>query len=796
MTNSKINTSNIDGSNGFVIKGLNKGDSLGRSFSNAGDINNDGINDLIVGAYLATVDDRLRAGKSYVIFGKKGNFDENLDLSTLDGKNGFVIQGINQEDRSGYSVSSVGDFNNDGIDDLIIGAYFAEIDGKIRVGESYVVFGDSNIGNNGSLSLSNLDGNDGFVIEGIDAEDDSGYSVSSAGDVNNDGIDDLIIGAPYADEDNKPSTGESYVVFGRTDVGSSSSFQMSSLDVSSLDGSNGFVIKGADAGDNLGFSVKSAGDFNNDGIDDLIIGARLADFEGNLNTGKTYVVFGSSGLGSNGSLEVSSLNGTNGFVINGTTDQGESGLSVNSAGDINGDRVNDLIIGAPGSNNSYVIFGNSNLASNNNINGSINLSELDGTNGFKIEGIISSDEFGYSVSSVGDINGDRIDDLIIGARYANVNGINDAGQSYILYGGVGVGNTGTIKISELDGSNGFIVNGNNRGDNLGISVSGVGDINGDDKDDLIIGSAGANQAAGESYVLYGFSDILQFYIADFHGDNAAEILQREGLTGENALIQVNDSNSTIPTVENTEWNIQKIADFNSDKKADILWRNRVTGENAIWEMDGENVTSYDFIPELKDPAWEVQDAADFNADGKADVLWRNRVTGENAIWEMDGANVTSYDFITTVENTDWEIEAAADFNSDGKADILWRDRVTGENAIWEMDGANVTSYDFITTVENTDWEIEAAADFNGDGKADILWRNGVTEENAIWQIDGANVTSYDFITELGSNWKVAGVGDISGDNKTDILWRNYITEENTIWYMDGATVSGIFSPNR
>ncbi len=148
----------------------------------------------------------------------------------------------------------------------------------------------------------------GFVIPGIDAGDFSGISVSSAGDVNGDGIDDLIIGATGADPNDILNAGECYVVFGtRGGFGAS-------LDLSSLNGSNGFVINGIDSFDQPGFSVSGAGDVNGDGVDDLIIGAQDADPNGNESAGESYVVFGTRG-GFDASLDLSSLNGSNGRVI-------------------------------------------------------------------------------------------------------------------------------------------------------------------------------------------------------------------------------------------------------------------------------------------------------------------------------------------------------------------------------------------------------------------------------------------------------------------------------------------------
>jgi hypothetical protein len=137
-----------------------------------------------------------------------------------DGSEGFVLKGVDASDRSGSSVSTAGDVNGDGIDDVIVGAFAASPGGQSEAGESYLIFGRATAFP-AVFQLRNLfpvaggDGSAGVVLKGIDASDKSGFSVNGAGDVNGDGIDDVIIGAKYADPNGRPYAGESYVVFGR-----------------------------------------------------------------------------------------------------------------------------------------------------------------------------------------------------------------------------------------------------------------------------------------------------------------------------------------------------------------------------------------------------------------------------------------------------------------------------------------------------------------------------------------------------------------------------------------------------
>jgi Ca2+-binding RTX toxin-like protein len=492
-----IELSSLDGVTGFRVDGVTANDESGFSVASAGDVNGDGYDDFIIGAYVADPNGS-NSGASYVVFGKAGGFTASLNLSTLDGVNGFKISGVAANDFSGCSVASAGDVNGDGFDDLIVGARYADPNSINNAGAGYVVFGKAS-GFLANLNLSTLNGANGFRLSGVATSDQAGFFVASAGDVNGDGYDDLIIGANLADP-NGASSGASYVVFG-----SAAGFT-ANLNLSTLDGSNGFRISGVAAGDQAGRSVASAGDVNGDGYDDLIISGRYADPSGVYNAGASYVVFGKAG-GFTANLNLSTLDGTNGFKLSGVALSDQTGNSVSAAGDVNGDGYADLIIGATfadpnggGSGASYVVFGKA-----SGFTANLALSTLDGSNGFKISGVAASDLSGFSVASAGDVNGDGYDDLIIGARYADPNGINNAGAGYVVFGRAS-GFLANLNLSTLNGANGFKLNGVAAVDQAGFFVASAGDVNGDGYDDLIVGAPFADpngSASGSSYIIFG-----------------------------------------------------------------------------------------------------------------------------------------------------------------------------------------------------------------------------------------------------------------------------------------------------
>lgn len=317
----------LNGSNGFKVTGTAADGEFGRAVSGAGDVNGDGLDDVIIGAYRAQTG---AGGAGYVVFGRASGFNASLSVSTLNGANGFAINGAMGSDNLGFAVSGAGDFNGDGIGDVIIGSPNMFSTGS-PTGASYVIYGKTT-GFSATVNAGALDGSNGFKLSGVAALDQTGSSVSSAGDLNGDGFDDIVIGAFRADPKGAGS-GTSYVVFGGAG-GFSADFQLASLD-----GSNGFRIDGAGAGDNAGRSVSRAGDINGDGLDDLLIGAYG-------NPGAAYLIFGSaSGFGPQ--FDLAAFDKSDGLRIVRVNIGDGAGRSVSGAGDVNGDGFDDLIIGAP-----------------------------------------------------------------------------------------------------------------------------------------------------------------------------------------------------------------------------------------------------------------------------------------------------------------------------------------------------------------------------------------------------------------------------------------------------------------
>ncbi len=299
---------------------------------------------MIVGASFgdAANNAKSNAGESYIIFGG-ASLPASINLAAL-GSTGVVIFGAETGDRSGNSVMNVGDVNGDGYDDLLIAASVAESlnNGRSNAGECYLIFGAATLP--ATIELANVgtpSGVAGVKIFGADANDYIGRSISSAGDVNGDGFDDLIVGSAFADGpgNTKASAGESYLIFGRAIL-------PTTIDLLTLSTSgDGVTIFGNESEDQSGRAVTGAGDVNGDGFDDLLVGASLSDGLGNALTdaGESYLIFGNPALPATIDLAASLIAGVTFF---GAAAGDRSGSAVSSAGDLNGDGYDDLVITA------------------------------------------------------------------------------------------------------------------------------------------------------------------------------------------------------------------------------------------------------------------------------------------------------------------------------------------------------------------------------------------------------------------------------------------------------------------
>ncbi|MGE5498488.1 MAG: FG-GAP-like repeat-containing protein, partial [Syntrophothermus sp.] len=415
---------------------------FGQRLASAGDVNGDGFGDVIIGAN-SYDNGQTDEGKVYLYYGT---------ASGLSATPAWTAEGNQESALFGHVVASAGDVNKDGYSDVIIAAP-GYSNGQSGEGRVFVYYG----------SASGLPANANWTGESNLADAYYGNSAASAGDVNNDGYSDIIVGAPYYSPSMfKPQTGRVYVYYGSA---------------SGLSGTASWTKDGATYYHMLGFSASSAGDVNKDGYSDIIVSAPGYG-SGQTYEGITYLYLGkSTGLSTTAAWNYESNRDTAGF-----------GFCVAPAGDINNDGFADVIVGVPDYSNgqpgegaAYIFYGQS--------------SGLSSTPTWFKESNIEKSSFGYSVASAGDVNHDGFNDILIGSpNYANGNVVE--GAAYLFYG----------TASGLSATAGWIIESNQDSASLGYCVASGGDINKDGIKDILIGAPAYNGGIareGEALVYYG-----------------------------------------------------------------------------------------------------------------------------------------------------------------------------------------------------------------------------------------------------------------------------------------------------
>jgi hypothetical protein len=764
--------------------GEHAGDWFGYGVGTAGDVNGDGASDIIVGARYYNNGTQYEGG-AFVWYGS------HTGLGVVNRTPDWKVESNKYGTDLGHTVGTAGDVNGDGYADILVAGAWYEND-RTDEGGVWVWHGSADgLCDGPSPCQTDLNSAD-WKAEGDQDYAYFGYGAGTAGDVNGDGYDDLIVGAPYY---NNPQAdeGAAFVYLG-SDEG--------------LARSSGWLARGDQNGAYLGYSVGTAGDVNGDGYADVIAGAAGYD-GGQENEGRVFVWYGTaSGLGSPGHADwFAELDQAHAWF----------GWSVGTAGDVNGDGYADLIVGA----HYYDSVWNDDRGGAFVWDGSAQGLASPGTLSNAVFQVISDQpgsHLGSAVGTAGDVNGDGFDDIIVGAPHYD-SGQTDEGRVFVWHGSSGgLVSYGTPSNADWTAESNqayswFGNGGHDPGEvttNVGGSVGTAGDVNGDGYDDVIVGAPyydNGEENEGRAFVWYGSENGVNDDV-DGDPDNAAW------------SVESNQQHSWFG------WSLGTAGDVNGDGYSDVIIGARYY--DLVWNDDRGGVFVYhgsgsglsanaDWMVVSDQPAswfgFAVGTAGDVNGDGFSDVIVSARIydngqenEGRVFVWYGSAYGLgPSNDAIGTA---DWTAESdqqhahfgsavgtAGDVNGDGYSDVivgaLYYDLIGNDDRggvfVWYGSGQGLSgpaswAIDGEQSGAQLGYSVDSAGDINGDGYADVIigapyYDNGQSNEGRAYVFRGSAsglVTQTVWMAESDrSNVQfgsaVAGAGDVNGDGFSDVL---------------------------
>lgn len=426
---------------------------FGVEVAGAGDVDGDGYDDIVVGAYLWDGGQDAE-GAAFVYRGSSSGLDANYSWRGESNLAGWHF---------GRAVRGAGDVNGDGFADIIVGAptLADNPDDGAYQPKAYVYLG----------SPTGPSATPDWEVQSPQFGDRFGRAVGTAGDVNGDGFDDVIVSAYFHDSPLDPTM---------VDVGGLAVYLGSPT---GLNIHHDWFVISDDSGAGLGWGAATAGDVNGDGFDDVIGGAPKYDF-GRGEAGRAMVWLGSA----------QGLSATPDWFVDSPDSGADFGRSVASAGDVNGDGFDDIVVGArlhdaPGSRQkqgaAYLYLGSAD--------------GLSTSAAWSAFGPSASSFFGNYVAGAGDVNGDGYDDVIVGAPLASATDsaatLAEAGQVFLYLGGP----------QGLAATPALVIDGDQAGGHFGFSVWSAGDVDHDGLSDIVVGAKDYNGGSGASFVYHGAS---------------------------------------------------------------------------------------------------------------------------------------------------------------------------------------------------------------------------------------------------------------------------------------------------